>query len=137
MSTWHVTVSRNQCIHIPPIAAPPFALGPCTSHKATAQPCQARQPQGRSGYGDECYGCKSRKNVSLHLYLFFILPNPLSKLRYDVSRSCPSTPISYLWTINSPSIVQMAYKFGCTVSHAKTCLHHGLPLFGLNFKKKT
>ena len=26
--------------------------------------------------------------------------NPLSKLRYDVSRSCPSTPISYLWTIN-------------------------------------
>ena len=37
--------------------------------------------------------------------------NPLSKVKYDVSRSCLSTPISYLWTINQPSIVQMASNF--------------------------
>ena len=45
--------------------------------------------------------------------------NPLSKVRYDVSRSCLSTlVISYLWTINQPSIVQMTSNLaqGCAVT---------------------
>ena len=46
--------------------------------------------------------------------------NPLSKLRYDVSRSCLSNPISYLLAINSPIIIQMTSNLGqgCAQSHA-------------------
>ena len=61
--------------------------------------------------------------------------NPLPKLRYDVSRSCPSNPISYLLAINSPSIVQMTSNLGqgCTV----TCqmIFHNLPIWFEIFKK--
>ena len=56
----------------------------------------------------------------INVYKQSLSTNPLSELRYDVSRwSCPSTPISYLLTINSPSIVQVTSNYlaqGCTVT---------------------
>ena len=54
------------------------------------------------------------------------------------SRSCPSTPISYLWTINSPGIVQMTSNLaqGCIVTcQIKWYFHDAVPIWFEIFKK--
>src|SRR3954469_2724695 len=46
----------------------------------------------------------------------YLQGNHVSRMRYEVGRSCSFTPFSCLGTISSPHIVQMTSKFG-------TCVH--------------
>ena len=52
---------------------------------------------------------------------------------------CLSTQVSYLWTINSPNIVQITSNWaqGCTVTHVKWCLHHAMPIWFVFVSRKS